>query len=93
MGNFSLPLAQLAGSVLGVESDRELLIQARANAALNAIQNCEFLRGDLFKCSDFLLARLTGCEKILLDPPRVGALDFVTNCDFEKVDSYRLCFL
>ena len=86
MGNFSLPLAQLAGSVLGVESDRELLIQARANAALNAIQNCEFLRGDLFKCSDFLLARLTGCEKILLDPPRVGALDFVTNCDFEKVD-------
>ena len=86
MGNFSLPLAQLAGSVVGVESDRDLLARGRANADLNAILNCEFLRGDLFKCSEFLLARLADCEKILLDPPRVGALDFVTNCDFEKIN-------
>jgi 23S rRNA (uracil1939-C5)-methyltransferase len=85
IGNFTLPVAQMAGSVVGIECDKELLAEASANAALNVILNCEFLRADLFNCNQSLLERLAGCEKILLDPPRFGALNFVSNCDFQKV--------
>jgi 23S rRNA (uracil1939-C5)-methyltransferase len=85
MGNFTLPVAKMAGSVLGIESDKELLAEATANAALNSIINCKFLRADLFKYNKYLLENLVGCEKILLDPPRAGALNFISNFDFQKV--------
>lgn len=74
LGNFSLPLARRAASVLGVEAEAALIERARSNARLNGIDNVQFQRADL------AAADLSGApwlrqafSHVLLDPPRVGA--------------------
>lgn len=77
IGNFTLPLAKHCQSVVGIEGDAGLVARARANAEQNGISNAEFYQADLAaKASElenltYLQRRFT---KILLDPPRVGAL-------------------
>lgn len=73
IGNFSLPLARRAGSVLGIEGEASLVRRASANAAHNGIGNAEFLAVDLAAIDgteDWLAA---GCDRLLLDPARSGA--------------------
>ncbi len=49
LGNFTLPLASVAGRVVGVEGDQALVARARHNAVRNAVDNVEFHAADLFK--------------------------------------------
>ncbi|HEY4215383.1 MAG TPA: 23S rRNA (uracil(1939)-C(5))-methyltransferase RlmD [Steroidobacteraceae bacterium] len=49
LGNFTLPLARVAGRVVGVEGDRALVERARHNARRNGLTNAEFHVADLFK--------------------------------------------
>lgn len=81
VGNFTLPLARKARSVIGVEGDRALVERAEHNKKLNKLDNVDFYFGDLFKedmdveshgewlCQSF--------NKVLLDPPRSGAAEMV----------------
>ncbi|MBE2294312.1 MAG: 23S rRNA (uracil(1939)-C(5))-methyltransferase RlmD [Phycisphaerales bacterium] len=77
LGNFTLALARRAREVVGVEGDASLVAWARHNATHNAVENAFFhaadLTGDL---SDQLWAK-GGYDRILLDPPRSGALEMV----------------
>ncbi len=73
IGNFSLPLAKRAGAVIGVESGYSAIEDAKANAALNAITNSEFIADDLQKGLKTLIRRKTRAGVIVLDPPRAGA--------------------
>jgi len=68
-------LARRAGSVTGIEGEGSLVDRARANAALNGIDNAEFTTADLAEASGFDTAR--EWDKVLLDPPRTGALEMV----------------
>jgi len=73
LGNFSLPLAQRAASVDGVEGDAGLVARARANAARNGIANASFHVADLAaesQAGDWARGRY---DLVLLDPPRAGA--------------------
>jgi 23S rRNA (uracil1939-C5)-methyltransferase len=77
IGNFSLPMARRAASVLGIEGEVAQVRRAAQNASLNHIDNCEF------RCSD-LAAVDAGAswlrqprDKVLLDPPRSGAEEVV----------------
>lgn len=73
LGNFSLPLAKNSKSVTAMEGDESLIARARHNAALNDINNVDFVTADLavpeipagFIQHDY--------QKVLLDPPRTGA--------------------
>ena len=47
LGNFTLPLAKLAGEVVGVEGDQKLVDRAKINAKHNAIHNAQFFVADL----------------------------------------------
>lgn len=76
LGNFTLPLARRAGSVVGVEGSEELVKRARDNAQRNGITNVEFHAADLNLAVDHSWAG-PGFDKILLDPPRTGALEAV----------------
>jgi 23S rRNA (uracil1939-C5)-methyltransferase len=49
LGNFTLPLARVAGRVVGVEGDKALVDRARHNALRNGIGNAQFHAADLFK--------------------------------------------
>jgi 23S rRNA (uracil1939-C5)-methyltransferase len=73
IGNFSLPLARRAKSVIGIESGFSAIEDAKANAALNHITNAEFIADDMDKGLKMLLARKMRADIIVLDPPRAGA--------------------
>lgn len=77
LGNFTLPVARRAGSVVGVEGDAKLVQRARDNAARNGIVNAEFHAADLATPDAPWPWLEGGFDKVLLDPPRTGALDAV----------------
>lgn len=76
LGNFSLPLAKRVTEVVGVEGDEALVRHARKNASNNQLDNATFEQADLTKTQlkDYPWAK-AGFNKILLDPPRSGALE------------------
>ena len=73
IGNFTLPIAQRGAEVIGFEGSRELVERARANALANGVV-AQFEVADLFRQG---LASFGRFDKLLLDPPREGAVDVV----------------
>lgn len=71
LGNFSLPLAQRAAELLGVEGEAGLVARAVRNAAANGITNARFVTADLMS-SDWSFYR-EHWDVVVLDPPRTGA--------------------
>ncbi len=73
LGNFTLPLARLAGRVVGIEGDRGLVERARANAVSNGLQNAEFHVANLVEDQQQAPWWRHPFNKVLIDPPRSGA--------------------
>jgi 23S rRNA (uracil1939-C5)-methyltransferase len=74
LGNFSLPLAQRAKTVYGVEGSAALVAQAQANAeALGFAEKVHFRQANLFEPMAAWLAEQDPFDRILIDPPREGA--------------------
>ena len=73
LGNFSLPLARRGASVVGFEGNAELVERARQNAAANGLV-AQFEVMNLFEPN---LAPYAPFRKILVDPPREGAIEVV----------------
>ena len=79
LGNFTLPLATRVTEVVGVEGDANLVKHARQNATLNNLNNATFEQADLTQTQlkDYPWAK-AGFNKILLDPPRSGAFEVLS---------------
>lgn len=77
IGNFSLPLATRAGWVTGVEGDQALVDRAKANAQANQLENIEFFAGNLFDPQADAPWMKQQYTKVLLDPPRTGAMEIL----------------
>jgi 23S rRNA (uracil1939-C5)-methyltransferase len=75
LGNFTLPLARRAGEVVGVEGDAGLVARARRNAELNGITNARFAVANLFAPLDGEPWARQRYQRVLLDPPRAGAVE------------------
>ncbi len=78
LGNFTLPMARQAKKVVGVEGVEVMVAKARENAKLNGIENTEFFAADLsadLSGMPWLMNRQY--DKILLDPPRSGAMEML----------------
>ncbi|HCT3751460.1 TPA: 23S rRNA (uracil(1939)-C(5))-methyltransferase RlmD [Klebsiella aerogenes] len=73
MGNFTLPLAKAAASVVGVEGVPALVAKGQENAALNGLQNVTFFHENLEEDVTRQAWAKHGFDKILLDPARAGA--------------------
>ena len=73
LGNFSLPLASRGAAVIGFEASRELIERARHNAARNGL-TAQFEVMNLFEPN---LAPYAPFDKLLIDPPREGAVEIV----------------
>jgi 23S rRNA (uracil1939-C5)-methyltransferase len=73
IGNFALPLAKKAKTVIGIESGYSAIEDAKRNAELNSIRNAEFIADDMQKGLKTLLQRKVQADIIVLDPPRAGA--------------------
>ena len=77
LGNFTLPIAKSAQSVLGIEGSETLVKRAGENAAFNKCSNTEFTARNLFEVSAEELKTYGHADKWLVDPPREGALALV----------------
>lgn len=73
LGNFSLPLARSGGAIVGVEGDKNLIERAKQNARRNGVENVKFFAVDLtgdISTEPWFRRRY---NKLLIDPPRIGA--------------------
>ncbi len=68
-GTIAQLMAPMAKKVVGVEIVKEAVEAAKENAALNGLDNCEFIAGDVLKVLDELEEKP---DFIILDPPRDG---------------------
>lgn len=74
MGNFTLPIAQKAGYVVGVEGVQEMVNQAQVNAEINGLNNAAFYQTNLNERFSNQAWAKEPFNKVLLDPARNGAL-------------------
>ena len=78
LGNFSLPIAKSGACVVGIEGSIALVERAAYNAQRNGLSDrCRFVRSDLFKDAAATLVREGPFQRILVDPPRDGAIEVV----------------
>ncbi|WP_314403783.1 23S rRNA (uracil(1939)-C(5))-methyltransferase RlmD [Stenotrophomonas rhizophila] len=75
LGNFTLPLARTVRDVVGVEGDAGLVARARENAERNGLANAQFHAADLTQDQRNAPWMRQGFDKLLLDPPRSGAIE------------------
>lgn len=85
-GTISQVLALKAKEVLGIELVEEAVDAARENAALNGLDNCRFIAGDVFKVLNEVSDKP---DVIVVDPPRVGiqpkALDKIISYGVKEI--------
>lgn len=82
LGNFTLPLARLGARVVGVEGSAALVARARDNAVLNGLESrIDYHVANLFTPTAEQLAAWGRFDKMLIDPPREGAVELVKTLD------------
>jgi len=92
LGNFSLPLARQVKQVVAVEGDAALIERARENASRNAIDNVEYHVANLMEdVAGLPWLRKRSYDKILLDPPRSGALEVLP--EIAKFKASRIVYV
>ena len=75
LGNFTLPLATQAREVVGIEGSTALTERALANARANGLSDkTSFSTRNLFDVSVEDLVALGKFDRMLIDPPRDGAM-------------------
>ena len=79
LGNFTLPIAKFCNEVVGVEGSDAMVKRGEMNASHNGINNARFYSADLTKDFREQAWSKGGFDKVLLDPPRSGALEVVKN--------------
>lgn len=77
LGNFSLPIARRVARVIGIEGSQSMVERATMNARNNQLTNTEFMCSNLEGESALSGLMQRGINKVLIDPPRTGAIAVV----------------
>src|SRR5690606_13111641 len=77
LGNFTVPAARRAARVVGVEGSEAMVRRGYENARRNGLDNLEFHAWDLFQPPQGQSWAQRRYDRVLLDPPRSGALEMV----------------
>ncbi|MBA2656130.1 MAG: 23S rRNA (uracil(1939)-C(5))-methyltransferase RlmD [Tatlockia sp.] len=91
LGNFSLPIAKYCMKVVGVEGSESMVTRARMNAKTNGLSNTEFFCANLEVPTALAELKDKTFTKLLLDPPRSGALELVKNIN--KLNLKRIVYV
>jgi len=75
MGNFSIPLAMQAASLLGIEGQGAAIRHARKNSELAGLANTRFEKSPIHEHCQALAATGQSFDCVVIDPPRQGAPD------------------
>jgi 23S rRNA (uracil1939-C5)-methyltransferase len=78
LGNFTLAIARSGAEATGIEGSGELIRRAQANAARNGLhKSARFVEMDLYAEAVPRLSELGQFDRMLVDPPRDGAIEVV----------------
>jgi len=84
LGNFTLPIARSGAQLLGIEGNAALVERAKLNAAANGLSdNAKFIAMNLFGITADTFTKLGRFDKLLIDPPRDGAIELVRSLGTE----------
>ncbi len=73
VGSIGLYVSDKCKKVVGIEQIEEAIIDAKENALLNKVQNCEFYAGDVrMILKDEFMATHGKPDVVITDPPRAG---------------------
>lgn len=87
-GNLTLPLAQRAGKVWGVDQDPQAIDHGAENARANNLSNCTFFAASAEEGIRRVKEAVRSVDVAVLDPPRVGArgiLDLLASLRPKKI--------
>lgn len=73
IGTIGIVAAKQAGTVLGVELNRDAVKDAIANAKRNEVKNIRFYTCDAGEFMGEMAQEKEPCDVVLMDPPRAGA--------------------
>ena len=91
MGNFSIPLAQLAGNLIGVEGQGASIREARNNSDKAGLANTEFIKGNIGTVCDQLIEDDRSFDITVVDPPRQGIAGLWSK--LSKLTARRLVYI
>jgi 23S rRNA (uracil1939-C5)-methyltransferase len=93
LGNFTLPLATRGAKVIGMEGAPSLVQRGAENARANGLADrASFVAYDLYADAAGALARLGPVDKLLIDPPRDGAMEICKALP-EEGGPYRIVYV
>jgi 23S rRNA (uracil1939-C5)-methyltransferase len=94
LGNFTLPIARSGAVVTGVEGNGELVARATENALANGLgERTHYAVANLFEATPETLAALGHFDKMLIDPPREGAVELVNALPNEADAPRRIVYV
>jgi len=80
LGNFTLPIARCGAHVVGYEGSAALVRRAEENADRNRLASrTQFTEINLFEVDEAWLQEQGHLDKMVIDPPREGAIAVVTS--------------
>lgn len=91
LGNFTLPMSLSCEEVVGVEGESSLVKRARDNARKNGITNTRYFTANLMGELDNEPWLSGTYDKILLDPPRLGAKEVIPK--LAKLGAKRIVYV
>jgi len=91
LGNFTLAIARQCAEVTGVEGAQSMVVKARHNAQVNGIENASFFAADLSVDIANEPWLNQSYDKILLDPPRSGAMEMLKY--IRKLSATRIVYV
>ena len=78
LGNFTLPIARCGATVVGIEGSAALVRRATESATRNGLSDrASFLAANLFEVTAESVEAWGSFDKMLIDPPREGAIALV----------------
>ena len=91
LGNFTLSIAKYCKKITAIEISDEMVNRAYTNAKHNHITNAEFFSANLAKDISKQSWAKIKFNKILLDPPRSGALEIIKY--FPKLNPQKIVYV
>ncbi len=94
LGNFSLPIARRGAHVVGFEGSTGMVRRAGENSKRNGLaHNTRFIETNLFEIDEAWMQKQGYFDKMLIDPPREGALAAVTSLAKEEIRPRRIVYV
>jgi 23S rRNA (uracil1939-C5)-methyltransferase len=94
LGNFTLPIARRGAYVTGYEGSAAMVRRATENSERNMLtQRTKFAATNLFEIDERWVQEQGHFDKMLIDPPREGAIAVATALNTEQALPWRIVYV